>query len=111
MAWISQSILAPAIAASGAATADRAAGDRTTAQNDEGRHDGGLPVQDAATIALRELLALARLVEADLALHFAGIACDEARLDSGLERRVVVDARVMPCRTAWPGRIRRRLRR
>ena len=56
MAWISQSILAPAIAASGAATTDgatpaaRPAIERT-AQNDEGRHDGGLPVQSAATIS------------------------------------------------------------
>ena len=50
-AWISQSILAPAITASGAATADRATGDRTPAQNDEGRHDGGLPVQNAAKIS------------------------------------------------------------
>src|SRR5512143_2167096 len=61
----------------------------------EGRLAGGLRRSEATTSALRELFALARLVQTHLlALDLARVARDEPRLrQRRLQRRVVVDER------------------
>src|SRR4029079_18093676 len=61
----------------------------------KGHREGGVCGGSVDCLALRELLALARLVEADLlAFDFSRIARHQARLrQRGLQLRVVIDQR------------------